>query len=80
MIAVSAAVMSPNAEATDSPQLEHYQGREIIVESNPPQTISIDGEVIEPITLTASILPAAVNVVVPIPVSEATGTANGAVG
>jgi len=78
MITVSAAVMSPNAEATDSPQLEHYQGREIVVESNPPQTISIDGEVIEPTTLTASILPGAVNVVVPIPVREAIGAANGA--
>jgi diacylglycerol kinase (ATP) len=78
MISVTAAVMSPNAEATDSPQLEHYQGREIVVESNPPQTISIDGEVIEPTTLTASILPGAVNVVVPIPVSEAIRAANGA--
>jgi YegS/Rv2252/BmrU family lipid kinase len=78
MISVSAAVMSPNADATDSPQLEHYQGREIVVEANPPQTISIDGEVIEPTTLTASILPGAVNVVVPIAVSEATGTANAA--
>ena len=80
MIAVSAAVMSPNAEATDRPQLEHYQGREIVVDADPPQTISIDGEVIEPMTLTASILPRAVNVVVPIPVSEATGAANGAAG
>jgi diacylglycerol kinase (ATP) len=78
LVTVSAAVISPEAEATDSPQLEHYQGREIVVESNPPQTISIDGEVIEPVTLTASILPGAVNVVVPILVSEATGTGNGA--
>ena len=80
MISVTAAVMSSNAEATDNPQLEHYQGREIVVESDPPQTISIDGEVIEPITLIASILPGALNVVVPIPVSEATGAANGAAG
>jgi YegS/Rv2252/BmrU family lipid kinase len=65
MITVTAALMSPNAEATDSPQLAHFQGREIIVESNPPQTISIDGEVIEPVTLTASILPNAVKVIVP---------------
>jgi len=64
-------------EATDSPQLEHYQGREIVVESNPPQTISIDGEVIDPTTLTASILPGAVNVVVPIPVGEVTEAAKG---
>ena len=77
MISVTAAVMS-NAEATDNPQLEHYQGREIVVESDPPQTISIDGEVIDPVTLTASILPGAVNVVVPIPASEAIGAANGA--
>src|SRR5688500_2683474 len=80
MITVGAAVVSPNAEATESPQLKHYQGREIVVESDPPQTISIDGEVIEPVTLTASILPGAVNVVVPIPASEATGAANGAAG
>ncbi|HET6823034.1 MAG TPA: diacylglycerol kinase family protein [Anaerolineales bacterium] len=79
MITVSAAVVSPTAEATDSPQLVHYQGREIVVEADPPQTISIDGEVIEPTTLTASILPGAVNVVVPIPLSETTGTANIAV-
>ena len=79
MITVSAAVMSPNAEATESPQLKHFQGREIIVEADPPQTISIDGEVIEPITLTASILPEAVNVVVPLPVREATGIANSAI-
>ena len=74
MITVSAAVMSPTAEATESPQLKHYQGREIVVEANPPQTISIDGEVVEPIRLTASILPGAVNVIVP--VSEATGPAS----
>jgi len=76
MITVSAAMVSPNAEATESPELKHYQGREIVVEADPPQTISIDGEVIEPTTLTASILPGAVNVVIPVPVSEATGTAN----
>ena len=76
MITVSAAVVSPNAEATDSPQLEHYQGREIIVEADPPQTISIDGEVIEPMTLTATILPGAVNVIVPVPLSESSGKAN----
>jgi YegS/Rv2252/BmrU family lipid kinase len=80
MITVSAAVVSPTAEATDSPQLVHYPGREMVVEADPPQTISIDGEVIEPTTLTASILPSAVNVVVPIPVSEeATGTTDIAV-
>ena len=76
MISVTAAVMSPNSEATDSPQLEHYQGREIVVEADPPQTISIDGEVIEPVTLTASILPGAVNVIVPILADQATGAEN----
>ena len=65
MISITAAVMSANVEATDNPQMEHYQGREIIVEADPPQTISIDGEVIEPVTLTASILPQAVKVIVP---------------
>jgi len=76
MITVSAAVVSPNSEATDSPQLEHYQGREIVVQADPPQTISIDGEVIEPVTLTATILPGAVNVIVPVSPSESLGKAN----
>jgi YegS/Rv2252/BmrU family lipid kinase len=76
MITVSAAVVSPTVEATDSPQIVHYQGREIVVEAEPPQTISIDGEVIEPVALTASVLPGAVNVIVPIPVGEAMGAAN----
>ena len=80
MISVTAAMMSPNSEATDSLQLEHYQGREIIVESDPPQTISIDGEVIEPITLTARILPGAVNVIVPMLEGEATGAENDSAG
>ena len=65
LLTVTAAIVSPSAEATDSPQLEHYQGREIVVETVPPQTISIDGEVIEPVTLTAGILPQAVRVIVP---------------
>lgn len=78
LLTVTAAVMSPNAEATDSPQLKHYQGREIVVNSDPPQTISIDGEVIEPVTLTASILPEAVKVIVPI--SEAVENVNGTTG
>jgi hypothetical protein len=56
--------------------LEHYQGREIVVEADPPQTISIDGEVIEPIALTATILPGAVNVVVPFPLGDAKGKSN----
>ena len=76
MIAVSAAVMSPTAEATDRPQLEHYQGHEIVVESDPPQTISIDGEVIEPTTLIATILPGAVNVLVPAQMGAGRGKVN----
>lgn len=74
MITVGAAVVSPTVDATDNPQLKHYQGREIVVEADPPQTVSVDGEVIEPVTLTANVLPGAVNVIVP--VSEATLTTN----
>jgi diacylglycerol kinase (ATP) len=77
LISMTAAVVSPNTEATDMPQIQHFQGREITVEADPPQTISIDGEVIKPQIVTTSVLPKAVHVVVPIPVPEAAGATNG---
>ena len=48
-----------------SEPLEHWQAREITVETNPPQTVECDGEIIESTPLTASVLPQAIRVMVP---------------
>ncbi len=48
-----------------SEPLQHWQVREVTVETDPPQTVECDGEIIESTPLTASILPQAVRVMVP---------------
>lgn len=45
--------------------LDHWQARTVTVETDPPQTVECDGEIIDPTPLTARILPGAVRVVVP---------------
>jgi diacylglycerol kinase (ATP) len=47
--------------------LNHWQGREITIETDPPQTVECDGEIIDPTPLSASIVPQAVRVIVPDP-------------
>ena len=64
MLNITAAILS-RADSTEQPQIMHRQGKEIIVEADPPQSISIDGEQIEPKTINAHVLPQSVRVVVP---------------
>jgi YegS/Rv2252/BmrU family lipid kinase len=45
--------------------LPHWQAREISVESDPPQSVAGDGELWDPTPISASVVPAAVQVVVP---------------
>jgi YegS/Rv2252/BmrU family lipid kinase len=45
--------------------VEHWQGKEISVSSNPGQTVQCDGEVVENIPLHITIIPAAIKVLVP---------------
>jgi YegS/Rv2252/BmrU family lipid kinase len=47
--------------------LEHWQGKEVIVEADPPQKLAIDGELIDAEKIHVKILPQAVRVVVPAP-------------
>ncbi len=61
------ATMMAQGEATNLPQVQHWQCREASVEAHPPQSISIDGEAIEEKSITARIVPQAVSVVVPRP-------------
>ena len=64
LLNITASVLS-GADSTEQPQIMHRQGKEIMVEADPPQSISIDGEQIEPMTIKARVLPQSVKVVVP---------------
>ena len=64
LINVTAAVLS-GADSTEQPQIMHRQGKTITVEADPPQSISIDGEQVDPMPIHARILPQSVRVVVP---------------
>ena len=64
LLNITASVLS-GADSTEQPELLHRQGKEIIVEVDPPQSISIDGEQIEPMTVKAHVRPQSVKVVVP---------------
>jgi len=45
--------------------LKHWQARDITIETDPPQTVECDGEIIDPTPLSATILPQVVRVIVP---------------
>jgi diacylglycerol kinase (ATP) len=45
----------------------HWQARRVTVTANPSQTVEVDGEIIAPTPLTVSVIPHAVQVVVPHP-------------
>ncbi len=64
VVNLTASVLS-GVDSTVQPYVLHRQGREITVEVDPPQSISIDGEQIEPTIIHAQVLPQSVQVVVP---------------
>ena len=45
--------------------VEHWQGREITIECDPPQTVQVDGEVWDPTPLSANVLPAVLPILTP---------------
>ena len=55
----------PGADANQP--MQHWQGREITVVPSPPQSVQVDGEVIETAHITARVVPQAVKVIVPRP-------------
>ncbi|MEP6988530.1 MAG: diacylglycerol kinase family protein [Chloroflexota bacterium] len=61
---ITASILT-RADSTEQPQIMHRQGKEITVEADPPQSISIDGEQVEPRIIKAHVLPQSVKVVVP---------------
>jgi diacylglycerol kinase (ATP) len=58
--------LAANAAGLTEP-IHHWQVREVTVTAEPPQTVEVDGEVIDPTPLTASVVPQAIRVVVPPP-------------
>jgi diacylglycerol kinase family enzyme len=53
-------------ERPDNVELvEHWQGKDISVSSNPKQTIQYDGEVLKEMLLHIKIIPGAIRVLVP---------------
>jgi YegS/Rv2252/BmrU family lipid kinase len=52
---------------SESLDRNHWQGRDITVESEPSQTVECDGEIINPTPLRAQVVPDAITVVVPKP-------------
>jgi diacylglycerol kinase (ATP) len=45
--------------------IEHWQAREISIEVDPPQPVTVDGEMVEDTPLTASIIPGVLKILVP---------------
>ena len=69
LLAVAASVVRGDENAEP---LLHWQGREIVVEAEPAQSVQADGEVLNPTPVRAKVIPHAVQVVVPKPPDEAT--------
>jgi YegS/Rv2252/BmrU family lipid kinase len=44
---------------------QHWQSRRVTIEADPPQPIQADGETVKPGTISASVLPQAINLIVP---------------
>jgi diacylglycerol kinase (ATP) len=57
--------MVAGADATERPEVLHWQGREISIDPLPPQSIAVYGDMIDSSKVTACILPGGVRVAVP---------------
>lgn len=68
LLAVAASVVRGNEDAE---QLLHWQGRKVTVEALPPQSVQVDGEILPPGPVSASIMPRALQIIVPLPPPEA---------
>ncbi len=53
--------------------IEHWQAKQITIEADPQQPVTVDGEMVEDTPLTASIIPGALNILVPNPSAARTG-------
>jgi diacylglycerol kinase (ATP) len=72
MINVTAAMVA-GADATERPEILHWQGREISIEARPRQSIAVDGDMIDAEKVEARLLSGGVKVAVPRTVPTAEG-------
>jgi YegS/Rv2252/BmrU family lipid kinase len=78
LLSVAASLVAGNERAEP---LQHWQGRAIRVEADPPQPVQVDGEVLGESPVEATVLPGAVKVIVPRTTRELgphTGSSGGA--
>lgn len=64
LVAAAASVVT-SGELAQAPSLLQWQAREVTIVADPPQTIVVDGELVEIDTITIRTVPGAVRVVVP---------------
>jgi YegS/Rv2252/BmrU family lipid kinase len=62
MLSVAASVVTRSGSA---PSLQHWQAREIDLVADPPQTVQVDGEILDKTPITARVLPSALGIIVP---------------
>jgi diacylglycerol kinase family enzyme len=66
--------MFAGADATERPEILHWQGREISIEAQPRQSITVDGDMIDAEKVEARILQGGVKVAVPRTATAPEGT------
>jgi len=71
LLSVAASMVAGNEDAE---QLLHWQGREVSVTADPPQSVQLDGEVVGQTPVEARILPQALRVIVPETAESPTAT------
>ena len=72
LLAVAASMVAGNENAEP---LLHWRAREVTVEADPPQTIQLDGEILDTTPVRARVLPTALRVIVPPTAEPPTPTA-----
>lgn len=65
MLALAEIATSNLAQEDLGIEIQHWRGREIAVEADPPQAVAIGGDVIGPTPITSRVIPGAVRIVVP---------------
>jgi diacylglycerol kinase (ATP) len=64
VLSVSSTVLT-GGDSTENSSIHHWQGREIIVNTETPQTVAVDGEFITNLPVKVHVLPAALKIVIP---------------
>lgn len=63
LVAVAASVIAGSANAEP---LQHWQARQVRVEVEPAQPVTVDGEIVEEAPIEVEVIPAAIQVIVPV--------------